>query len=213
MTLTNTDRWKGADHNDSLQTALGRLPAPQRSLDQDAWEAELTGTPPRLSFMTKAEKTIRDWLAVLVHKQRRKPEWCYGGSADFLLQHGVMFLTKGGHATGHYPRACYAISRRNTEVYPDYLYAEGFALDGNLPTEHAWNVRPDGTILDMAFGRLGGAYFGVAFRVPRLLRGHRPSFLDYYARYKSRHPVYAVPWVQNRFNPSGIVSNRKRKAL
>lgn len=160
--------------------------------------------------MTKAERTIREYLRLLLAHSRKREGWLYAGSADFLLQHGVMFPTNGGHATGHYPRACYAISRHNTEVYPDYLYAEGFALVGSFPTEHAWNVRPDGTILDMAFGTLGDAYFGVAFRVPRL-REHRPSFLDPKTTYRRHHPVYGVLWEQNRFNPAVSASERKER--
>jgi len=156
--------------------------------------------------MTKHERAIRKYLTTVRDRRKstRKPEgWVYCGDADFLLQHGVMFSTERGMVSGHFPGECYGISRRNAEYYEGLFYVEGLALSRTgIPTEHAWNLTASGAILDEAWGYLGSAYFGVAFKTPKLRAGQRPSMLDPSIRSRNRHPVYSVPWESNRLNPA-----------
>jgi hypothetical protein len=173
--------------------------------------------------MTKHEQTIRQYLRELLARRESAgapfPKgWHYHGSEDFLLRHGVIFPTEGGHATGHSPGECYAISRKNTRTYPGYLYAEGLAMmPGGAIIGHAWNVRPNGTIFDQAWAGLngnieGGAYFGVAFKTPRVRPGQYPSVLMVTRNNRDNHPVFSKLWERNRWNPqSKQPQKRSRK--
>ncbi len=66
--------------------------------------------------------------------------------------------------------ACYRNSALAALVQPDVAYAEGYAMGGmvQIPFQHAWNVLPDGTVVDCTWcgreshvGTSGLEYIGV----------------------------------------------------
>jgi hypothetical protein len=160
-----------------------------------------------IPFMTEQERTIREHLRMMrdcrASAGRFPNGWHYRGAEDFLLRHGRLFSTDGAIFTGEWAGQCFASARMMHDDYPDYPYVEGIALCSvsGIPTDHAWSLTPDGRIFDRAWSELGAAYFGVAFNPPRIKAGQYPSMFEVTRKNAEKHPVFSVPWEENRWNP------------
>jgi len=90
--------------------------------------------------------------AVFAREQGTSQDWPFGSIEHFVLAHGR--LAKGwrplprGFAYGPL-NLCFENSLR-TVLDCNLGYVEGFVLRGNgIPVQHAWNVSPDGEVVDV----------------------------------------------------------------
>jgi hypothetical protein len=165
---------------------------------------------------------LRRYLAAHVTMRQQQdwmkdPSWHYIGIEDFVLKEGQPFLEfsedqpKLGERNRYkprIPRQCYDNSYRAVLASKGRLrYVEGYAYTGSLPVLHAWNIDPDGKIVDTTWcgdgntadGHFyrpapGSAYMGVIFPV-EYVRNMRTKFnTSMIDQWEKNWPVLRQEW-------------------
>jgi len=119
--------------------------------------------------MTSYDKTLKTFLAHTARLGSLPEGFAYRNLYDFLDQHGTFFepRVKPRKIEQGVPRCCYGNSIMMA-IKCDWTYVEGVAMNHlGVPIHHAWNLLPDGSIMDITWERPGLAYCGVPFSTGR----------------------------------------------
>jgi hypothetical protein len=146
--------------------------------------------------ITAAERQLIDHLKTFrqfKEQQDLTPEgFVYSCREAFLMQHGEFFEPRAlpSEIERGEQKACFRNAVMHASLTRDaYVEGVGVAKISEtlwLPTEHAWNVTPDGLLIDSTWEH-GIAYFGVRFDVGVAFRAISKgcTVLDnYHDRYK-----------------------------
>jgi hypothetical protein len=152
--------------------------------------------------MTTAERTLRHLLQQIRAAARNgRPGLHYTCAADFVLQHGQPYVpAPHPYRERGAEKCCYGNAIMLAVKYPALRYVEGYALLSlaPMPVQHAWNVTPDGGLVDITWRPVGAAYLGVEFALERAddaTWNGDASILDDWQR---GWPLFRVPWTGER---------------
>lgn len=124
--------------------------------------------------------------------------YTYAGLEDFLIREGTWYEPRplpSGISTGT-PRCCFQ-NALVLAILHGFAYIEGLAVPDigiPLPALHAWNLTPEGQLVDNTWADPGLAYIGVPFTIGRADRSvwfDNASVLDNPRR---AHDIYRFPW-------------------
>jgi len=177
--------------------------------------------------MRPAEHELRQQLEGmdLVRLQQQRG-WCYSSPQRFVLVHGVWSAphpVPPGMWEGR-PRCCFDNAIHVAILY-DLPYIEGYALLGlgetAIALHHAWNLDPQGRVIDVTWRpTLGLAYVGVPFSPERADEATWEFDGTILEDYKRRYPLLREPWqgeAPDRVWPASprlsTIRRRKRRLL
>jgi len=146
--------------------------------------------------MTVVEKYIRDMAEFMKKFENTSPNVAITGNMyEFLLKNGRAFDWKPRpkgvrkQRDGLCYMNAYRLANRNQDKY---TYVEGIGIH-YIPTEHAWCITEDGTVVDPTWhedGKVTPEYFGVPLRMEwinkTLLRTSQYGVLW---DWRSRYPI------------------------
>jgi hypothetical protein len=124
-------------------------------------------------------KYLEAHVTAIKHFGRENPKLEYQGIQDFILREGRDYTEfSADNFNGRYrqgiPRYCfhnaYLAAVRSRERL---RYVEGYALGSIIPVHHAWNIDPDGRIVDVTWVGTGDNNNADAFFVPTPGRAYR----------------------------------------
>lgn len=86
----------------------------------------------------------------------------------FVLKNGVSMTRKAALPKGvkrAEPGLCFMNATLVALRHPELIYCEGYGHNGILPIMHAWNIDPDGNVIDVTWNPdTGIEYFGIPIR-------------------------------------------------
>jgi hypothetical protein len=128
-------------------------------------------------------------------------DYAYSGMEDFLLRHGVWHRSDGQPSFQGKRGVCFGNALMIAAVN-GWPYIEGVALpvSEKEPIHHAWNLHPNGELIDVTWMNQGLAYLGVEFSVGRADNAtwfDNASVLDNHGK---RNRLYRQPWRGENFN-------------
>jgi hypothetical protein len=141
--------------------------------------------------------TLKRQLKLMLATQQEVEGLCYRSPADFVMKHGKVYTPQ--RLPGQYdylaPRACYgnAVIMAERHGLP---YVEGYAMTAlhDIPMLHAWNVDPEGRVIDTTWREAGVAYLGVEFALGRAddctWNGNATVLSDW----RRGFPLFREPW-------------------
>lgn len=114
---------------------------------------------------------LAQWSELLKRSEHQTTKGGYVSIMDFVAQHGQAYEV--GRWGTMYRRGqmkeCFGNSY-HCAIADGLRYVEGYAIPGNVPfpVHHAWNLTPDGKVLDVTWGNTGIAYLGIEFSIGRM---------------------------------------------
>lgn len=138
--------------------------------------------------------------------ERPRASYVYSSAQELVLEHGRRWrwrrLSRDLSPATRWgiPRGCFSNSLLAAQFHPDLRYVEGYAYAGQFPIHHAWNVDPDGVVLDFTWQESefnparGRAYMGVVVPIEHAweqLWDFERSVLDCPPDW----PTFRAPWV------------------
>lgn len=138
----------------------------------------------------------------------RKRDYAYASRYDFVLQEGTWYdapTEPHGYPQGA-PRMCFG-NAIDAAVLHGLRYVEGYAASAvvpDMPIHHAWNLDPDGQLVDVTWGAwdgtgrcvvpVGAAYLGVEFSVERADEATWDGDASVLDDFRRDWPLFRVPW-------------------
>lgn len=122
----------------------------------------------------------------------------YSGMQDFLVREGTWYTPSPlpqGVRRG-VPKGCYG-NALTQAILRGWTYVEGLAIPDigvPLPMQHAWNVTPEGVLVDNTWDEVGLAYIGVPFsigRADRVIWGQNETIFE---NISDRFAIYKNKW-------------------
>jgi hypothetical protein len=135
---------------------------------------------------------VRDFMRGSI---KNRGEFYYEGMQDFILREGQFFEPRPLPAGIDYMeiKRCYQ-NAFQTALEERFVYVEGYALSAFHGLHlHAWNLDPDGFVVDRTWNPHGRVYFGVIFPlefVPRKSGKQYPVIDDW----EHGFPILRKPW-------------------
>lgn len=106
----------------------------------------------------------------------RNAGYAYSCLESFVLQHGTPYEEISPIWSKYRPgvmKACfYNAFILSSRTRGRLAYCEGYAMNKFMPVHHAWNVDPEGRVVDVTWnertvvGQFGTAYLGIKFPLP-----------------------------------------------
>jgi hypothetical protein len=158
----------------------------------------MTNTEARAMLQNYLELLARSALLQSPTASEYNP--AYHSAAEFLLTHGGWFEPVPYPPNGHRgaPKSCYG-NAIYLGTLNNWKYIEGYALApileiGGFPTAHAWNVTPEGVLIDSTWRNTGLAYFGVEFSVERADEATWDGDASILNDWHRGYPLFQKPW-------------------
>jgi hypothetical protein len=174
-----------------------------------------------MQTLTDSQFAIVEWLTRLrdVTRGNGMPKgYHYAGIGDFLLQHGIWHepAPLPARVRRGAPKACYG-NALVLAIQHGYRYVEGYASADisqmPFPVHHAWNLDPEGNLIDNTWRNTGLAYLGVEFskgRAENAIWFDNSNVLDNVA---SRFKIFREPWVGENYHLRWRRSNKVRRLM
>lgn len=163
--------------------------------------------------MTKDQELLRTALEQIRNLKEQTPrpnEWVYTSPEQFVLEHGEWWDYEPLPLEYEFgaPRTCFANAIVLCVLHPELTYVEGYGMmiDIGLPIHHAWNVDPDGRVIDSTWRAIyddtnervpipgGAAYCGVRFSFGRADDACWEGDAAILDDWKRGWPILREPW-------------------
>lgn len=124
----------------------------------DTETGQFLGNMAAMQQRIKGDRLFSGPPELLIHPQTRSRLWTSADAATEPLQHEMLQNPEICRM-----KACFNNAALAALAYPDVKYVEGYASSAGpipFPVEHAWNVLPDGTIVDCTWCTHGAQAVG-----------------------------------------------------